>query len=331
MKHHSKGICTFGDGPRLGERLCWLASGLLLFGAIGCWSSWRWCPESSATASVLRSKAEASSAACLRTKSIEAIQPGDRVLACDATTGTTDVKPVVEVYRRTSDHVRIVEIRSAKGDVQALRTTDEHPFWVADVGWTDAGQLKAGQSLCQQDGSLARVVSTRREAHPEGVPVFNFQTEGHHTYFAAQNRTVPAVLVHNACGQTPGGIPRGRWVPESTAGWSPRAKAYQQQITGRPAGTAYEVARVKFDGIPEGTLVEAKGPGYATFVRNGQFQGWVKGSKDMVDQARRQLTAANGAPITWHVAEQAAVTAIQNLFRINNITGINVVFTPPVP
>jgi hypothetical protein len=36
----------------------------------------------------------------------------------------------------------------------------------------------------------------------------------------------------------PGGLLRGRWVPESTAGWSQRAIAYQEQITGRAAGMA---------------------------------------------------------------------------------------------
>jgi hypothetical protein len=36
----------------------------------------------------------------------------------------------------------------------------------------------------------------------------------------------------------------------------------------------YRVNGVKFDGYANGVLQEAKGPGYAQFVRNGEFQPW---------------------------------------------------------
>lgn len=111
---------------------------------------------------------------------------------------------------------------------------------------------------------------------------------------------------------------------------SARARAYQQQVTGR-TGESYVVDGVKFDGVNTGGLIDAKGPGYATFVRDGQFRPWYRGADALVDQARRQLAVANGAPITWHVAEAEAATAMQNLLRQNNITGITVVHTPVVP
>jgi hypothetical protein len=42
------------------------------------------------------------------------------------------------------------------------------------------------------------VASTRYEPHPEGVPVFNIETEEFHTYFvAAHGARAPPVLVHN--------------------------------------------------------------------------------------------------------------------------------------
>jgi len=119
----------------------------------------------------------------------------------------------------------------------------------------------------------------------------------------------------------------GAWgtAAEST---SSRAAAYQARITGRSAGSVYNVNGVKFDGFANGVLQEAKGPGYASLVRNGQFQPWFSGADGLVSQAQRQLAAAGGTPITWSVAEGPAATAINNLFVSRGISGINVIHVP---
>ena len=109
-----------------------------------------------------------------------------------------------------------------------------------------------------------------------------------------------------------------------------RGKAYQQQITGR-SGQAFFVDGVKFDGVGQGVLIEAKGPGYAKFVKNGQFRDWFSGADELVDQAQRQLRAAKGTPIRWNVAEADAVIAIRNLLVDRGITGIEIIHTPVVP
>lgn len=64
-------------------------------------------------------------------------------------------------------------------------------------------------------------------------------------------------------------------------------------------------------------------------MKNGQFIENYNGAPEMVDQASRQLAAARGTPITWSVAERPVVSAIENLFEENSITGINVVYVPP--
>ncbi len=112
---------------------------------------------------------------------------------------------------------------------------------------------------------------------------------------------------------------------------SPSAAAYQTRITGR-TGQAYEVNGVRFDGFTaaEG-LIEAKGPGYATFVENGEFKSYFNGAKDLVYQAKRQRDVANGEPITWHVAEPEAAMAIQRLLDSAGIKEIRVVHTPAGP
>ena len=118
----------------------------------------------------------------------------------------------------------------------------------------------------------------------------------------------------------------GRWVP-ATESMSARAAAYQAWITGR-AGQVFVKNGVKFDGFARGTLIEAKEPGYATFTPNGQFQEWWRGADGLVDQARRQLRAADGVPIQWHFAEEAAANATRALFRERGISGIQIVVTP---
>jgi filamentous hemagglutinin len=110
---------------------------------------------------------------------------------------------------------------------------------------------------------------------------------------------------------------------------SAEAAAYQELITGRPATQSYVVNGVKFDGFSNGVLQDAKGPGYANFVKDGTFASWYSGQDELAEQAQRQLAAAGGVPISWFVAEQPASEAIQNLFADRGISGINVIYAPP--
>jgi len=109
---------------------------------------------------------------------------------------------------------------------------------------------------------------------------------------------------------------------------SEREAAYQLYITKR-SGQAYVVRGVKFDGVDETGLLEAKGPGYAAFVRDGQFQEFFQKTDDLLDQARRQLEAAKGMPIIWHIAEPEAMEAMQKLLASKGFGDITFVNTPP--
>jgi RHS repeat-associated protein len=120
--------------------------------------------------------------------------------------------------------------------------------------------------------------------------------------------------------------PQGQWTVVNEA-MPARAAAYQSQVTGR-AGQAFVRNGVKFDGVAGQTLIEAKGPGYANFVRNGRFQPWYRGAQALVDQAERQVVAAQGTAVRWHFAEESAANATRTLFRDAGITGIEIVVTP---
>src|SRR5439155_15988582 len=50
-----------------------------------------------------------------RTKNIEDVVPGDFVVARDEKTGALEPKEVLKVYRRVSDHLRVLRVTSADG------------------------------------------------------------------------------------------------------------------------------------------------------------------------------------------------------------------------
>jgi hypothetical protein len=108
---------------------------------------------------------------------------------------------------------------------------------------------------------------------------------------------------------------------------SVNAAAYQARVAGTKPGLAYVVNGVKFDGFVNGTLIEAKS-GYAQFVRKAQFRSWFEGADSFVEQAQRQLIAANGAPIQWRFAEESAANATRALFQQRGISGIDIVHVP---
>jgi hypothetical protein len=133
------------------------------------------------------------------TRKIEDVRPGDLVLSRDEHGTTIAPRSVKEVYRRTSYHLRNLTFRDDSGHQQTLQTTDEHPFWsVSDNAFVDAGELEAGAKVTSPNGNLQTLVATSRDERPDGVPVFNFQVDGFHTYYVAESTTADVLLVHNA-------------------------------------------------------------------------------------------------------------------------------------
>jgi hypothetical protein len=125
-----------------------------------------------------------------------------------------------------------------------------------------------------------------------------------------------------------------------------RAAKYQEQVTGHSSQEGYRVGEVEFDGyIPDdstlvhvenldGTLLDAKGKGYARFFKeNLKPQEWFEktGAEKLRLQAQHQVEAAagTGARIRWHVAEEHAAKAIKELLGAHAETAvIDVVYTP---
>lgn len=153
------------------------------------------------------------------TKDIENLREGDVVLARDPETGEVAYRRIVDVFSRTTYHLRVLTIRGPDGEeLPPLKTTDEHPFWVIEAdAFLPAGELEVGDTFLAPDGRESTLISTLRESHPEGVTVWNFEVEGAHTYFVLpgdpQTRHSlhgTPVLVHNARSRICGGADSGK-------------------------------------------------------------------------------------------------------------------------
>lgn len=121
--------------------------------------------------------------------------------------------------------------------------------------------------------------------------------------------------------------PHGEWKFANEA-MSEASRKYQTQITGR-TNQVYVQNGTKFDGVIDGKLVDAKGH-YSQFVdkKTGEFYDWFKGKDSLVDEANRQLKAANGVPVQWYFAEKESMDAVKTLFADKKIKGIEFIYQP---
>ncbi|MBV9861866.1 MAG: hypothetical protein JO267_06935 [Alphaproteobacteria bacterium] len=113
---------------------------------------------------------------------------------------------------------------------------------------------------------------------------------------------------------------------ENIAGRSERAIAYQSQITGLPPGLEVELNGARFDGCREsdGTMLEAKGPGYAAMMDGS----WFTGAPAIETQMRRQADAAAGRIVEWHFVEQPVADIFRAFAERSRLVNVMVIFTP---
>ncbi|WP_223838035.1 polymorphic toxin-type HINT domain-containing protein [Streptomyces venezuelae] len=128
------------------------------------------------------------------TKPIEKIRVGDSVAAADPLTGNSGPRRV-QATIHTPDDRKFTEITLAeRGAGATITATNHHPFWsVKDRTWTDAGALRAGDTLLTAQGAAAQVGSIR---HWTGLePAYDLTVADLHTYFVMAGTT--SLLVHN--------------------------------------------------------------------------------------------------------------------------------------
>jgi hypothetical protein len=139
-------------------------------------------------------------------KVIEDVHDGDKVWTRNENDpdGPLELKAVTKTFRYTAYDLQTVSVEDQTGNVEVIHVTDAHPFYVEGLGWTGAAELEAGEHLVSDDGEVLTVTANVDEPHPEGIPVFNFEVEGDHTYFVSDGvgdavSDEDWVWVHNWC------------------------------------------------------------------------------------------------------------------------------------
>ena len=126
---------------------------------------------------------------------------------------------------------------------------------------------------------------------------------------------------------------------ESTEGRKTRSIEYQTYVSGLRPGLDVKLTDpatgrdVKFDGCREsdGTMLEAKGPGYLEKLRENHPIVWHSMEAEFDDQARRQSRAAladGGRRIEWHFADVEVMEHFRERWG-NQFPNITLIHTPP--
>ncbi|MBS2020369.1 MAG: hypothetical protein JST00_46360 [Deltaproteobacteria bacterium] len=125
---------------------------------------------------------------------IEAIVPGDVVLAKDLESGRVSPRKVLATKVTPDKPSLRLEL-----DREVIVVTNEHPFYVEGRGWTAAASLAPSDRIVTPGGT-ASVVSLAQRAEIE--PTYNLEVDEDHTYFVGHTHA----LVHNDCN-----IAQGAW------------------------------------------------------------------------------------------------------------------------
>jgi hypothetical protein len=120
---------------------------------------------------------------------IENIKAGDKVIATNPETFEVAEKTVLETYVRETTELLHLTING-----EVIKTTFEHPFYVKDVSFVEAGKLQVGDKLLDSRGNVLVVEEKKLEIADKPVKVYNFKVDDFHTYHVGDNE----VLVHNA-------------------------------------------------------------------------------------------------------------------------------------
>ena len=131
------------------------------------------------------------------TQSIETIKKGQQVISRDPNTGKTEIKTVAQTFVHTVNAIIQLDLadKTTGKTVESIKGTPEHPFFTPH-GMVAMGELKPGMDVnTRNNDELLVVKAVKRESHPEGIPIYNFETEDNHTYFVGQANG--GVLVHN--------------------------------------------------------------------------------------------------------------------------------------
>ncbi|EPL4220934.1 TPA: DUF637 domain-containing protein [Acinetobacter baumannii] len=101
-------------------------------------------------------------------------------------------KPVIAKKITHNQPIFEVVVQNALGERETFKTTEEHPFWVKNIGWQKASILSEGMTLLDRSNNELTVISQKLLAKLDTV--YNIEVKDYHTYHVGKL----GVWVHNA-------------------------------------------------------------------------------------------------------------------------------------
>ncbi len=101
-------------------------------------------------------------------------------------------KPVIAKKITHNQPIFEVVVQNALGERETFKTTEEHPFWVKNIGWQKASVLSEGMTLLDRSNNELTVISQKLLAKLDTV--YNIEVKDYHTYHVGKL----GVWVHNA-------------------------------------------------------------------------------------------------------------------------------------
>ena len=124
---------------------------------------------------------------------IESLTIGDQILARSESSEEMDYKQISDAYSHEHTDGMTLTVVHWDGTTETLTTTQEHPFYVEEIGFVPAGELEAGQQIATAEGIPVTIVSV--DLTPIQLTAYNYTVEDFSTYFVGESR----LWVHNAC------------------------------------------------------------------------------------------------------------------------------------
>ncbi len=97
---------------------------------------------------------------------------------------------MVQLFKNEADTILRIKVAG-----EIIEATEQHVFYIDDIGWIPANMIEEGYTVVLQSGEKAIVEDIDKVVYDEPITVYNFEVEDFHTYFVSD----ASVLVHNMC------------------------------------------------------------------------------------------------------------------------------------
>jgi len=128
-------------------------------------------------------------------KSIETLEIGDNVISIQPITNEVKNHQIKSTFSREVSTIVNIEIGGT-----IITCSPEHPFWVVEEGWKEAGKLRPGMAVITHEGKEILIDAIQPQTGK--FTVYNIEVEGFHTYYVSRL----GILVHNKSASRPTGL-----------------------------------------------------------------------------------------------------------------------------